>query len=214
MFVNEWASPINKQSFIYYCNRLWHWDGEQTWVEEYSNSNYGELRVSTFVKSRMVFLWCMMHFKYKSWYISYEPWWLWCILHNIQPSSSAIGSLPLLNPSPLAWGLSVVNFLWPRTRVVYMWDTPRSHDLYIYYIYIVKLTWSLTLIWFILWMGDRLEYIMLKYIYIICTALSACKFIIVWGILNFSLIYSCFITCRNIIVKDFLERKLKTLRKS
>jgi len=46
----------------------------------------------------------MIHVKYKSWYISYEPWRLRCIPHNIQPSSSVIGSLPLINPSPLALG--------------------------------------------------------------------------------------------------------------
>ena len=36
-----------------------------------------------------------------------------------------------------AWGLSVANFLWPQTWVMYLWNTPTSRGLYIYiYIYI------------------------------------------------------------------------------
>ena len=105
--------------------------------------------MSTFVKLASAvwcFLWCMMHVNYKPWYISYEPWQLRCIPHSIQPLSSVIGSLPLINPSPLAQGLSVVNFLWSRTRVVYMRN---SHDLYITYMCRASLhykTWRLILV--------------------------------------------------------------------
>ena len=45
------------------------------------------------------------------------------------------GSLQLINPLPgarRARGLSVANFLWPKTQVVYLWNTPTI----IYYIYI------------------------------------------------------------------------------
>ena len=70
---------------------------------------------------------------------------------NIRPSSSVIGSLPLINPSPFGLGV----YQWqtssdfgprkfatdkPRTSlwtwVVYLWNTPTSRGLYITYIYI------------------------------------------------------------------------------
>ena len=50
---------------------------------------------------------------------------------NIQPPSSVIGSLPLINQ---AWGL--LEALWLQTQVIYLWNTPTSHGLFIAYIYI------------------------------------------------------------------------------
>ena len=60
-----------------------------------------------------------------------HPWYY----TNILPDSEVRGSLQLINPLPgaqRARGLSVANFLWPNTQVVYLWNTPTI----IYYVYI------------------------------------------------------------------------------
>jgi len=80
-------------------------------VEDYRRSIYGDLRVSTFVKLASARMVCFCDASITS--------------HGIYHMNHG--------DFDSARGLSVVNFLLPRTWVVYMRNTPRSHDLYITY---------------------------------------------------------------------------------
>ena len=86
----------------------------------------------------MVLPWHTSRARVLSWHILYEPWLIGVFPASMRPSTSVIGSLRLIWPSPSARAISTANFLWPRSRVAYTLNTPLSHGLYYTYIYIYR----------------------------------------------------------------------------
>ena len=72
----------------------------------YRRSNYGDLRVSTFVKLASARMVCFVMYDVRQIqamvriYVSYEPWRLRCIPHNIQPP--VLGHQKFTTNKPLA----------------------------------------------------------------------------------------------------------------